>query len=140
VPVRDHPLLTREEQTRARKLRDLRKSRKLEKKLVGEDATTGAQQETPASSRTDTGVSVVESADEENEEAGLTFKIDILQKRVISLQRQNSELAETLARIMGYETEDGDLDAESVLTAYKQIKTGSGDSGYGQRRGRVVTA
>lgn len=139
VPVREHPLLmTREEQTRARKLRDLRKSRKL-KSRAGEDAIAGAQQETPALSRATTDVSAVDSVGEENEEAGLAFKVDILQKRVISLQRQNSELAETLARIVGFETEDGDLDAESVLKAYRQIKTGSGDSGYGQRSERVVT-
>jgi hypothetical protein len=140
VPVRDHPLLTREEQTRARKLRDLKKSKKLDKDGVSEDTMSGAQQETSPRSRTAWHASIIESWKEENEEEELAFKMDILQKRVISLQRQNSELAEALARIVGFETEDGDLDAGSVLKAYRQIKTGSGDSGYGQRRGRVFTA
>jgi hypothetical protein len=46
-----------------------------------------------------------------------------MQERVMMLQRQNTELAEALAKIVGLEFKDGDLRPEDVLKAFKRIKT-----------------
>jgi hypothetical protein len=45
-----------------------------------------------------------------------------LQERIRLLQRQNDELTETLAKIMGLKRENGELDSETVLKAWRQIK------------------
>ncbi|KAF2745878.1 hypothetical protein M011DRAFT_527391 [Sporormia fimetaria CBS 119925] len=161
VPVEHHPLLTREEQTRARKLRDLRRmleSGVAKKGIVQEDTGAGASRdmdhekkaggetylETKGSTAMAPALSSASTctlASAEMEQRHSRSKMLLLQDRVMTLQRQNTELAEALARIVGYEFEDGDLDAGAVLRAYRQIKTGSGDSGYGfgGRRGRVFT-
>jgi hypothetical protein len=141
VLVNDHPLVKREEQTRARKLKGLERVKSLKKRVshteesslpatVTESSTTSLPTEPP-----------VEGPCAEPDDDTIN-RLSLLKKRVISLQRENTELVEALARIVGLEAEDGDLDANAVLRAYRQIKTGSGDSGYGYgaRRGRVFTA
>lgn len=159
VPVKEHehPLSTREEQTRARKLRDLKRVKSQFSECGGSpglrlgDAGAGAENEVPmtpiraempmVSAFSPCSVTG-EREDEESEDEGAESKVGLLQQRVIELQRLNTELAEALARIVGYEAEDGDLEAGAVLRAYRQIRTGSGDSGFGylQRNGRVFTS
>ncbi|KAH7090503.1 hypothetical protein FB567DRAFT_437585 [Paraphoma chrysanthemicola] len=119
VPVKDHPLASRDEQTRARKLRDLQRIKR--KPVPGgapakqhrEDATAGAlptPAQTPEPAHEDEGI----------EEESPLEKMGRLQDRVVSLQRQNTQLAEALAKIVGLDLKDGDLDSEEVLRAFRQ--------------------
>ena len=160
VPVRDegHPLAdvdrtsSRQEQTRARKLRDLNKARSRHSaESKDEDRILGAPHTIAKSPifTTEHGTHKTETANERDEDELLgdleddidaACRTDLLKDRVISLQRQNTELAEALARIVGFESEDGDLDPREVLSAYKRIKMGGGiDGSDEQRRGRVFT-
>lgn len=121
VPVKDHPLASRDEQTRARKLRDLQR---IKRKPVPartpseqhlEDATAGAlptPAHTPEPAHEDEGI----------EEESPSNKMGRLQDKVVSLQRQNTQLAEALAKIIGLELTDGDLKSEDVLKAFRQQK------------------
>lgn len=137
VPVEEHPLLTREEQTRARKLRDLQKIKRRAEEM--NDDTVAKTPTTPVPSLGSRKGSLVRSVKDHcassGERGNPTCTIGLLQRRVISLQRQNTELADALAEIVGFEAEDGDLDATAVLKAYQERK----DSGYGQRSGIVFT-
>jgi hypothetical protein len=45
-----------------------------------------------------------------------------MQERVVILQRQNMELTEALAKIVGLELGDGDLRPENVLKALRQVE------------------
>ncbi|KAF2027507.1 hypothetical protein EK21DRAFT_71645 [Setomelanomma holmii] len=124
IPVKDHPLATRDEQTRARKLRDLQR---IKRKPVPartpsehhqlEDATAGALP-TPAH----TPEPNVNNAHEDEgiEEQNSADRMGQLQDRVVSLQRQNAQLAEALAKIVGLELKDGDLRSEDVLQAFRK--------------------
>jgi hypothetical protein len=121
VPVKDHPLASRDEQTRARKLRDLQR---IKRKPVPartpseqhlEDATAGAlptPAHTPEPAHEDEGI----------EEESPSDKMGRLQDKVVSLQRQNTQLAEALAKIVGLKLTDGDLKSEDVLKAFRQQK------------------
>jgi hypothetical protein len=123
VPVQDHPLATRDEMTRARKLRDLQR---IKRKPVPADTSSGqntgglptpAQTPEPSASST--------FGDEALAEDSPTSKMERLQDRVITLQRENSQLAEALAKIVGLDINDGDLRSEDVLAAFRRIR-GSG--------------
>lgn len=141
VPVEEHPLQTRQDVTRARKLRDLKRAKTMKGRV--EEGQKESANTTPSLADIDSGLTPEYAEGKEEEDSDTTFsEAAMLKKRVVSLQRQNTALAEALAKIVGFQTEDGDLDSDAVLRAYRQIKTGSGDSGYGyvQRGGRVFTA
>jgi hypothetical protein len=157
VLVDDHPLLSREEVTRRRKLRDLQRVRQQSVDLKmqhDEDVVAGAeksiiQQHPPPPALDLRRESLMESLDEtENEDSGdekmkkkdsAAYKMALLQEKVIFLQHQNTELAHALAKMVGLETKEGDagLDAETVLEAYRQMGDGSEQ---GQRGGRVFAS
>jgi hypothetical protein len=137
IPVEDHPLATleaeprksREDQTRARKLRDLQRIKRkplpsyYEQKEQYPDAVAGAlltpahTPEPPLESSTELG-----SGHEECIEERSISKMARMQERVVLLQRQNTELTEALAKIVGLELEDGDLMSEDVLKAFRQAR------------------
>lgn len=127
VPVVDHPLASREEQTRARKLRDLQQikrktlpSGEQEKKYP--DVVAGAPL-TPAQTPEPVHDSSVDSVHEEENADDHNCDIVRIQQKVISLQRQNTELTEALAKIVGLELEEGgDINSEDVLKAFNKIR------------------
>jgi hypothetical protein len=140
VPVEEHPLASepepephtsREDQTRARKLRDLQRIKRkplpeyYEQKEQHSDAVAGALP-TPAHTPEplpESNVEVDSGHDGGIEDESSISKIARMQERVMMLQRQNTELTEALAKIVGLELEDGDLRPEDVLKAFKRIKT-----------------
>jgi len=133
VPVEDHPLAeprkSREDQTRARKLRDLQRIKRKPLPLsygekeqhfeaIGGAFPTPAQTPEPLQSSTleqDSGHD--EGIGEEREVSELT----LLQEKVVSLQRQTRELTEALAYIIGLEP-DAELETEKVLEAFRQVQ------------------
>lgn len=119
VPVKDHPLASRDEQTRARKLRDLQR---IKRKPVPGGVSSGQQREDATAGALPTPAQTPEPAheDEDIEEESPSEQVGRLQDRVISLQRQNTQLAEALAKIVGLELKDGDLKGEDVLRAFRQ--------------------
>jgi hypothetical protein len=120
VPVKDHPLATRDEMTRARKLRDLQR---IKRKPVATDTSSGQNTgglPTPAHTPEPSTASTFE--DEGVAGDSPVSKMERLQDRVITLQRQNTQLAEALAKIVGLELNDGDLKSEDVLDAFRRIK------------------
>jgi hypothetical protein len=120
TPVKDHPLASRDEATRARKLRDLQR---IKQKPVPTDTCSNhdaCDLPTPAQTPEPTASSTFE--DEGVAEDSPVSKMERLQDRVITLQRQNTQLAEALAKIVGLELEDGDLRSEDVLDAFRRIK------------------
>jgi hypothetical protein len=139
--VEDHPLAvpeecelrkqkSREDQTRARKLRDLQRIKRkplpsyYEQKEQHPDAVAGALP-TPAQTPEPLQDSLFEldSGHEEGiEEESSISKMALMQERVVLLQRQNTELTEALAKIVGLELEDGDLKSEDVLKAFRQVR------------------
>jgi hypothetical protein len=102
VPVVDHPLAThsRDEQTRARKLRDLQR---IKRKPVPGSLPTPAHTPEPESS--------VEDAS----------SVSRLQDRVVALQRQNTQLTEALAKIVGLDLGDGEVNSEDVLKVARLV-------------------
>ncbi|CAE7025539.1 hypothetical protein P3342_005608 [Pyrenophora teres f. teres] len=131
VPVEDHPLAeprkNREDQTRARKLRDLQRIKRKPLPSYGEKEqrvhVIGGALPTP----TDTPEPLQSSAldidsghDEGIEEEKEVSELEQLQKKVVLLERQTKELKEALAYIVGLEL-DGDLETEKVLKAFKQV-------------------
>ncbi|OAL50009.1 hypothetical protein IQ07DRAFT_510733 [Pyrenochaeta sp. DS3sAY3a] len=124
VPVKDHPLASREEQARARKLRDLQRIKRKPLptciQVEQQNKTTIAALPTPAQTP-EPGI----DDEDDVEEDGLAKKMLKLQSRVVLLQRQNTELTEALAKTVGLELEDGDLDSEDVLKAFRQIRYSS---------------
>ncbi|KAF1835797.1 hypothetical protein BDW02DRAFT_629336 [Decorospora gaudefroyi] len=136
VPVEDHPLAipeerrSREDQTRARKLRDLQRIKRkplpayYEPKDQHANAVTGALP-TPAHSPEPLNDSALEldgGHDEKMEQESSISKMAQMQERIVMLQRQNTELTEALAKIVGLELENGDLRAEDVLKAFRQVR------------------
>ncbi|KAL6710763.1 hypothetical protein ACN47E_007820 [Coniothyrium glycines] len=128
VPTMEHPLLTRVESTRARKLRDLERIRR--KPLPNDenfehvvntesgDLPTPAQTPEPViPSCTDDVAHLDEDIESNGSQAEAMARI---RERAILLQRQNTELTEVLAKILGLELDDGDLRAEDVLKAFRQ--------------------
>jgi hypothetical protein len=116
----EQTLASRNEQTRARKLRDLQR---IKRKPVPDrtpseqhqDATTGGALLTPAH----TPEPVVRAGSEDEESPAI--KMDRLQNHVVSLQRQNMQLAEALAKIVGLDLEDGDVKSDEVLKAFREF-------------------
>ncbi|KAF2851038.1 hypothetical protein T440DRAFT_395624 [Plenodomus tracheiphilus IPT5] len=129
IPVDSHPLASREEQTRARKLRDLQRVKRKpvpsqEQTEQHPDVVAGAPL-TPAQTPEPVCESTVESAHEDDgcvEADSPDSKIVRIQERVVSLQRQNTELTEALAKIVGLELEEGELKSEDVLKAFNKIR------------------
>ncbi|KAF2017276.1 hypothetical protein BU24DRAFT_490477 [Aaosphaeria arxii CBS 175.79] len=146
----DHPLASREELTRARKLRDLKKFKQQRGSATTDedDARAGgavsssslSQYRSVSSSCNSRSALNNSSVGESGAATGEAIQeANMLKQRVIVLQRQNTELAEALARIVGFEAEDGDLDAEAVLTACRRCRTESACSVGIARLGRVFT-
>jgi hypothetical protein len=133
VPEEDHPLKSREEKTKARKLRDLKRMKRYTVSTVTststtEDTTAGSSvslDQPPAQMRE----SPMKSVDERREKERPLSKTVSSQHRALSLQRQNTELAEALAKMMGLEMEDGHLEADVVLKTYRQLRF-SKDTGW----------
>ncbi|KAF2689504.1 hypothetical protein K458DRAFT_128649 [Lentithecium fluviatile CBS 122367] len=108
VPVLDHPLMTREEQTRQRKLRDLQKSRRKLSSPIAKDIVSGAPP-TPVASPAPMSVSPTDS-------------IQGRENEVARLERLARELAEELAGELGLSVGDGALSPEEVLEAARAMK------------------
>ncbi|KAH6870278.1 hypothetical protein BKA58DRAFT_173846 [Alternaria rosae] len=137
VPADDHPLAVspeprsnREDQTRARKLRDLQRIKRKplptysEQKEQHSEPVAGALP-TPAHTPEPLPESVIgidSGHDEGLEEESWISRMARMQERAMLLQRQNTELTEALAKIVGLELEDGDLKPEDVLRAFRQAK------------------
>jgi hypothetical protein len=139
VPVEDHPLaalpesepeprLSREDQTRARKLRDLQRIKRKplprfyeQKEQHSDVVALPTPAHTPEPLR-DSNFEVESGHDEGIDDEGPISKMARMQERVMLLQRQNTELTEALAKIVGLELEDGDLRPEDVLKAFRQVK------------------
>ncbi|KNG50278.1 hypothetical protein TW65_03198 [Stemphylium lycopersici] len=131
-PLSQHPVsgsfASREEQIRARKLRDLQRikrkplprsySEAREKHLSTIIDALPTPTRTPEPPLQSSPMDVDGGSDEKE------FASDMarLQERIRLLQRQNEELTETLAKIMGLKQENGELDSETVLKAWRQIK------------------
>ena len=133
VPVEDHPLAeshkSRENQTRARKLRDLQRIKRkplpssYEQKEKYVDAIDGALL-TPAHTPEPLQRSTLEldsGHDEGIDEDREANELVQLQEKVLLLQRQTKELSEALANIVGLEL-DGDVETEEVLKAFRQVQ------------------
>jgi hypothetical protein len=121
IPVENHPLVaSRDEATRARKLRDLQRIKRKPVPSAPEQDTTSGALPTPA--HTPEPVATSTSGDEEEAEDGSTNQMGVLQDKVVTLQRQNTLLAEALAKIVGLELEDGEVKTEAVLEAFKRIR------------------
>jgi hypothetical protein len=157
IPVddRDHPLAvspSRDELTRARKLRDLQrikrkplpdqtslksskslpnqtslessrslKSTKSLKEQQADPSTTGALP-TPAHTPEPTVPGSSEDGDEGMTVDSPEQKVERMQDQMLYLKRQNTQLAEALATIVGLQLNDGDLKSEEVLKAFRQIR------------------
>ncbi|KAF1851849.1 uncharacterized protein K460DRAFT_273815 [Cucurbitaria berberidis CBS 394.84] len=128
VSVNDDPLASREEQTRARKLRDLQriKRKPLPSSTQAEQHpdTVGGALPTPAQTPEPAGDSSMDGSHEENsvDKDSPSNKMTQLQSKMVLLQRQNTELTDALAKIVGLEFEGGDLKSEDVLKAFRQIR------------------
>jgi hypothetical protein len=145
IPVVEHPLaehpISREEQTKARKLRDLKKIRRKEVSSTisvstsiqqrNSDTGPGAlptPRQTPEPSSDEiVGESAVEI---EVLEEGSMEKMIRLQERVVYLQRQNSALTAALAKVVGLEPENGDLEPEYVLQVFRRCRYSRTPSGW----------
>jgi hypothetical protein len=136
VPVDDHPLAcveerrSREEQTRARKLRDLQRIKRKPlprcdaKKGQNPDATNGGLP-TPAQTPEplqDYLLELDSGQDENLEEESAISKMARMQERVVFLQKQNTALTEALAKIVGLELDGNDMNSEDVLEAFGQVR------------------
>jgi hypothetical protein len=113
-------LASRNEQTRARKLRDLQR---IKRKPVPERTPSEQHQDTAAHAlltpaHTPEPVILAGAEDEESP----AIKMDRLQDRVVSLQRENLQLAEALAKIVGLELEDGDVKSDEILRAFRELR------------------
>jgi hypothetical protein len=53
-----------------------------------------------------------------------------LQERVVYLQRQNSALTAALAKVVGLEPENGDLEPEYVLQVFRRCRYSRTPSGW----------
>lgn len=129
IPVDNHPLATREEQTRARKLRDLQRIKRKSLPVYTQsdkhvDAIAGAPLTPAQTPEPKCGSSVCSAHTDKSymETDKADNNMVKIQERVVSLQRQNTELTEALAKIVGLELEEGDLKSEDVLDAFRRIR------------------
>ncbi|RMZ74337.1 glucosamine 6-phosphate N-acetyltransferase [Pyrenophora seminiperda CCB06] len=133
VPVEDHPLAEprkiREDQTRARKLRDLQRikrkplpsyygQKEQQVDAVGRALPTPAHTPEPPQS---SALELDSGHDEGIEEEREVNELVELQKKVVLLQRQTKELTEALAYIVGLEM-DGNTEPEQVLKAFREVQ------------------
>jgi hypothetical protein len=113
VPVSDHPLASRDEQTRARKLRDLQRIKRkpvpVSEQKRGD--TKGGALPTPAHTPEPATTHEEESVEEDSAKDEMAQ----LQSTVAALQRQNKQLAEALKMIVGL---DIGGEGEEVLEAF----------------------
>jgi hypothetical protein len=145
VPVLEHPLaeypVTREEQTKARKLRDLKKIRRKDvPSTISTANSTQRHSDTgpgalPTPRQTpepvfDSTVEIRVFEDDVLTEDSPADKMARLQERVILLQRQNTDLTAALAKIVGLELEDGDLEPEYVLQTFRRCRQSRTPSGW----------
>lgn len=145
IPVTEHPLsdrpLSREEQTKARKLRDLKRIRRRELPSTisvststhhrASDTGPGALPTPRHTPEPISGEMVGDSAIEiEVLEESSAEKMVRLQERVMLLQRQNSSLTAALAKVVGLELENGDLEPEYVLQTFRQCRYSRTPSGW----------
>lgn len=150
IPVVEHPLaehpVTREEQTKARKLRDLKRMRRKEvpstmsvlasRQTQQRNSDTGpgalpTPRHTPEPGSDEHHGMIGESAVEiEVLEESSAEKMVRLQDRVMLLQRQNSALTAALAKVVGLEMEDGDLEPEFVLRTFRRCRSSRTPSGW----------
>ncbi|CAN9465594.1 unnamed protein product [Alternaria alternata] len=139
VPIEDYPLaaspklgprISREYQTRARKLRDLQRVKRkplpgyYEQKEQHSNVVVGALP-TPAHTPeplSESNIEIDSGHDESIEDESIINKMVRMQERVMLLQRQNMELTEALAKIVGLELGGGDLRPENVLKALRQVE------------------
>lgn len=135
IPVIDHPLaLTREESTRARKLRDLQRIKRKplpdhtvpeKHHLMANALLTPAQTPEPVAELSD-GLPAELPASTHGraspDKAASPEKVEHLHDKVVELQKQNSQLTEALAKIVGLQLDDGDVKSEDVLEAFKKMK------------------
>ncbi|KAF2130862.1 hypothetical protein P153DRAFT_287670 [Dothidotthia symphoricarpi CBS 119687] len=104
--VQDHPLASREEQTRARKLRDLQKVRR-------NFSSSDIQNVAPPTPTLAQDPESLGADDESSRE-----KMAKLEEKVGALQKLNTQLAETLTSLLGdVESKDGKIKNEDVLRA-----------------------
>ena len=132
VPVENHPLASREDQTRARKLRDLQRIKQKPPPLyeqgyqhpnsIAGAPLTPAQTPEPQSDSFSDHLQEGSSADGDDDSvaSGPRVKTTRLQKKVALLHRQNIELTEALAKIMGVRSGEDNLTAEDVLRMFRQ--------------------
>ena len=123
VSVEGHSTMTRQERARARKLRDLEKIKRRNGNGTAIEGTMASASVTPTLSPSRIHRSPIRSGNQDEDEGQPSTRMDHLQNRVALLQRQNTELAEALARMMGLEMEDGNLEADMVLTTYKHLRS-----------------
>ncbi|KAH8730646.1 hypothetical protein GQ44DRAFT_606806 [Phaeosphaeriaceae sp. PMI808] len=120
VPIHEHPLVLRDEQTRARKLRDLQR---IKRKPVP-TRTHELQHSEPNAGALPTPAHTPEPVtDNKLEDDGIEEdRLDRLQDTVVLLREQNKQLAEALARFVGLKVEDGKLKTEDVLKIARQTE------------------
>ena len=108
VPVVDHPLMvTREEQTRQRKLRDLQQSKKRLYVTPPEDTAAGAPP-TPVDFKPTSSNESLHAGCEGDEE-------EMERERIAKLERLANELSRELATAVGIDLSEGAFDPEEVL-------------------------
>lgn len=145
IPVLEHPLverpLSREEQTKARKLRDLKQIRRKRvpsnisvsttKHNRDSDTVPGALPTPRHTPEPGSDQIIGDSAIEiEVLEESSAEKMTRLQERVMLLQRQNSSLTAALAKVVGLELEDGDFEPEYVLQTFRRCRHSRTPSGW----------
>jgi hypothetical protein len=115
IPVANHPLsITREEQTRTRKLRDLQKSKRKLCAPIVENTVFGAPP-TLVESPERMSTSPMESMHGEDNNEGEGNPPD----RISRLERLANELAQELANKANMDVSDGACDPEEVLEAVR---------------------
>ncbi|KAF2465960.1 uncharacterized protein BDR25DRAFT_238429 [Lindgomyces ingoldianus] len=132
VPVDDHPLVmaTREEQTKAKKLRD-------RKRIKMKDVMVSTTLLTPVPSPVIDHGEHMDVVEEEGEkEKYVIRKMVKLQDRVEALQKQNIELVRALAEIVGVDIEGREGDVEGMLRRYRELKRDWVRSGNDRQSGR----
>ncbi|KAF2116710.1 hypothetical protein BDV96DRAFT_598575 [Lophiotrema nucula] len=118
IPDENHPLASREEQTRARKLRDFKRATKGQQEKDAIREATIAALPTPVQSFESL---ASDGVDDMRDDAG--WNMSVLKQRIITLQRQNSQLTEALAELVGFEPDlEEELDPDAVLRTCRRMK------------------
>ncbi len=135
VPVNKHPLASREDQTRARKLRDLQRIKKKPLSICTQAfrhsraLSSTSLKEIPASASRQSSHSGVfqdcNSIDHMDQDESLrndspVDKVTQLENRMILLEQQNNRLTDALAKVLGLSLQEGNLGTEEVLGVFRQ--------------------